>query len=328
MSDLGPTVDQALIDHDHHPEKAPLKVRLVNLAAVILPVLGLAGAIILLWGIAFNWIYLLLMVGMYLATAIGITVGYHRLFTHKSFKCPRFVAATLAVMGSMAVEGPVLQWVATHRKHHQHSDKDGDPHSPHTHGDGLWGSLRGAWHSHVGWLFNSNAFHSMRGKLKSGKPTKFSKYVKDLEADPMYVWMSKLFPLWVFLGLMLPAVVAGLITMSWGGVLLGFLWGGLVRVLLLHHVTWSINSVCHLWGTQPFRSHDHSRNNAIFGVLALGEGWHNNHHAFPASARHGLRWWEIDVSWIIIWGMSKVGLASELRVPSRERVLEKRVGGR
>jgi len=317
--------------HQHNTEgaspeardiQAPLKLRLINLVTVLVPLAGLAGAILLLWGIAFSWLYLALLAGMYLLTAIGITVGYHRLFTHRSFKAPRPVAAVLAALGSMAVEGPVLQWVATHRKHHQHSDKDGDPHSPHTH-TGPWGALRGAWHAHVGWLFRSHTFVAAPDK-DGCVPTGLGKYVKDLERDPIYRFMSLTFPLWVLVGLLIPALFGGLLTMSWGGALLGFVWGGLVRILLLHHVTWSINSVCHLWGTRPYRSHDHSRNNAIFGVLALGEGWHNNHHAFPASARHGLRWWQIDVSYLIIWAMSKVGLASDVRVPSRQRMLAKR----
>jgi stearoyl-CoA desaturase (delta-9 desaturase) len=317
--------DHAAASTEANDTRAPLKLRLINLITVLVPLAGLAAAILLLWGIAFSWLYLALLGGMYLVTALGITIGYHRLFTHRSFKAPRPVAAVLAALGSMAVEGPVLQWVATHRKHHQHSDKHGDPHSPHTHGGGPLGALRGAWHAHVGWLFRSRTFVSTPGEpscVSSG----LGKYVKDLEQDRVYRFMSLTFPLWVLVGLLIPALFGGLLTMSWGGALLGFVWGGLVRVLLLHHVTWSINSVCHLWGTRPYRSHDHSRNNAIFGVLALGEGWHNNHHAFPASARHGLRWWQIDVSYLIIWCMSKVGLASDVRVPSRERMLAKRAG--
>src|SRR5690606_37296522 len=136
--------------------------------------------------------------------------------------------------------------------------------------------------------------------------------------------LSQLFPLWVLLGLVLPAAIGGLVTLSWTGALLGFLWGGLVRILLIHHVTWSVNSICHIWGSRPFRSHDESRNNPIVGVLALGEGWHNNHHAFPTSGGHGLRWWQVDASWILIWLMAKVGLAWNIRVPSQERIMAKR----
>ncbi|HED52602.1 MAG TPA: acyl-CoA desaturase [Phycisphaerales bacterium] len=292
----------------------PVKLRIANFVGVILPFIGLIVAIVLLWNIAFNWVHLVILVGMYLATAIGITVGYHRFFTHSSFKTSRPVAAILAILGSMAVEGSVLQWVATHRCHHQNSDGEDDPHSPHDHGDRLRDMIRGMWHAHMGWILSSNRKN-------------IEKYSRDLRRQPLIRWMSRLFPLWVVVGLMIPAALGGLFTMSWSGVLLGFIWGGLVRIFLVHHVTWSINSVCHIWGTKPFNSHDESRNNAIFGVLALGEGWHNNHHAFPTSARHGLRWWQLDVSYIIIWAMSKVGLASDVRIPSRQRIIAKQLAG-
>lgn len=288
-----------------------LQQRLINLAAVLIPFAGLVAAVVLLWGVAFNWVHLAILGGMYAITVIGIGVGYHRLFTHRSFKTPRAVAAILAVLGSMAVEGPILQWVAVHRRHHQHSDDHDDPHSPHTHGSSLWGTLRGMWHAHMGWLFRSS-------------PQGLTKYVQDLGSDPLILWMSRLFPAWVVLGLVLPTVLGGLLTMSWTGALLGFIWGGLVRVFLVHHVTWSINSVCHIWGSRPFRSHDESRNNAILGVLAFGEGWHNNHHAFPTSARHGLHWWQLDVSYLIIRTMALVGLAHDIRVPSPARIAAKR----
>lgn len=292
-------------------KRAQLKLRLVNLAGVTIPLIGLIVAVALLWGVAFNWIYLALLAGMYLATAIGVTVGYHRFFTHRSFNAPRPVVAVLAALGSMAVEGPVLQWVAVHRRHHQHSDDHDDPHSPHTHGAGVWGMIRGMWHAHVGWLFVA-------------RPRGLARYTKDLRKDPLIRNMSRLFPVWVLVGLLIPAALGGLFTMTWMGVLLGFIWGGLVRVLLVHHVTWSVNSVCHIWGTRPFRSHDESRNNIIIGVLGLGEGWHNNHHAFPTSARHGLRWWELDASYLFIRAMALVGLASDIRVPSPERIAGKR----
>jgi len=293
---------------------AELKLRLINITAVLLPLAGFAVAVVLLWGGTFNWLYLAILAGMYLATAIGITVGYHRLFTHRSFRTPRPVAAVLAVLGSMAAEGPVLQWVAVHRRHHQHSDEHDDPHSPHTHGTGFRGLLLGLWHAHMGWLFRA----SPRGLVR---------YVRDFREDSLMRRMSRLFPVWVILGLIVPAALGGLLTMSWMGVLLGFIWGGLVRIFFVHHVTWSINSVCHIWGSRPFRSHDESRNNAIFGVLALGEGWHNNHHAFPTSARHGLRWWQLDVSYLIIRAMSLIGLARDIKVPSPERLAAKRSDG-
>ncbi|MHC5023982.1 MAG: acyl-CoA desaturase [Planctomycetota bacterium] len=310
MHDIVKTESAHRLD-EHELKSAWLKLRLVNLAAVTIPFAGLVIAVVLLWGVAFNWIYLALLGGMYLATAVGITVGYHRYFTHRSFSTPRPVAAILAALGSMAVEGPVLQWAAVHRRHHQHSDDHDDPHSPHTHGAGFWGTVRGMWHAHMGWLFRAH-------------PRGLTRYVRDLRQDPLIRRMSRLFPVWVVLGLLIPAALGGLLTLSWTGVLLGFIWGGLVRVFLVHHVTWSINSVCHIWGARPFRCHDESRNNAIFGVLAMGEGWHNNHHAFPTSARHGLRWWELDISYLIIRAMALVGLARDIRIPSPDRIAAKR----
>lgn len=288
----------------------PLKVRLINLAGVTLPFIGLIIAIWMLWGVAFSWVYLAILFVMYLISGLGITIGYHRYFTHKSFETPRFMQALLAIFGSMALEGSVLQWAAVHRSHHQHSDDEHDPHSPHTHGDGIINSIKGMWYAHVGWLFRSRS-------------VSMQKYVVDLKKDRLITTMSALFPLWVLLGLLIPALLGGLLTWSWTGVLLGFIWGGLVRIFLVHHVTWSINSVCHIWGSRPFNSHDESRNNPIFGVLGLGEGWHNNHHAFPTSARHGLKWWQLDISYIIILAMSKVGLASDIRVPSQARIQSK-----
>jgi len=287
-----------------------LKLKLINLAAVSIPFIGFLVAIVLLWGVAFNWIYLAIFGVMYLFTSIGITIGYHRLFTHRSFKTSKPMVFILAALGSMAVQGPVLQWVADHRRHHQHSDEDGDPHSPHLHGAGLWASIRGMWHSHLGWLINPKVKGSMR-------------YIGDLRKDKLVRRMSKLFPVWVLIGLLIPAVLGGLLTWSWMGVLLGFIWGGLVRIFLVHHVTWSINSVCHIWGQRPFDTHDHSRNNVIMGIFALGEGWHNNHHAFQSSARHGLRWWELDLSYTIILILSKIGLVYDVKVPSKDRITAK-----
>ena len=289
---------------------AMVKLKLVNLAAVIIPFAGFITAIVMLWGTAFNWIYLAILGFMYIITTVGVTIGYHRLFTHRSFKTSKPVTAMLAAMGSMAVEGPVLQWVADHRRHHQHTDEEGDPHSPHLHGSKLMETIRGMWHSHVGWLLQPKLDGSFR-------------YIGDLRKDKLVRKISKQFPMWVIIGLIIPAALGGLLTLTWMGVLLGFIWGGLVRIFIVHHITWSINSVCHIWGTQPFDTHDHSKNNVIMGVFAFGEGWHNNHHAFQASARHGLRWWELDLSYIIIWVMEKLGLVYDVRIPSKSRVSAK-----
>ncbi|MCI0629670.1 MAG: fatty acid desaturase [Phycisphaerales bacterium] len=290
---------------------ASTKLRLVTLATVLLPFAGLVVAMILLWHVAFSWVYLMLLGVMYVITAFGVTVGFHRLFTHKSFQTSKPVELVLGVLGSMSIQGPLLTWVAVHRRHHHHSDDDGDPHSPHLHGDTIIATLRGFFHSHVGWMFTKH-------------PDNLDHYVQDLRKDGLMRAVSALFPLWAVLGLLVPAALGGLLTWSWTGILLGLIWGGLVRVFIGHHLTWSVNSVCHIWGGRPFRSNDESRNNLLLGILAFGEGWHNNHHAFPTSARHGLRWWQIDLSYIVIRGMELLGLARAVRVPSVDRIEAKR----
>jgi stearoyl-CoA desaturase (delta-9 desaturase) len=277
---------------------------LVNFMAVTVPFIGLVAVTISLWGGTFNLVYLGLLLGMYALTALGITVGFHRLFSHRAFETNRGIEFILAVLGSMAAEGPLLKWVALHRRHHQHSDQPGDPHSPHYPGGGLFGLLRGLWHAHVGWVFQAD-------------PPDLSRYVKDLGQSGHLRTANALFPLWVAMGLLIPAALGGLLTASWMGVLLGLLWGGLARIFLVHHVTWSVNSICHLWGRRPFRTSDSSRNNFLFGVLALGEGWHNNHHAFPSSARHGLHWWQIDMSYWVIRILALLGLAWKVMLPAR-----------
>ena len=299
-----------------HPAEVPhelvsVRDKLVTMLFVIMPFLGLIAAVILMWGRGFSWLYLVLMSAMYIVTALGITVGFHRLFTHRSFETSKPIKAMFAIMGSMAIEGPMLRWVANHRRHHQHSDHEMDPHSPHHHGEGIWGLITGFYHAHVGWIFEH-------------EPSDLSRYVGDLVRDRVLRIISGTWFVWALMGLILPAILGGLISWSWKGALLGFLWGGLVRVFFVHHVTWSVNSVCHLWGSRPFQSNDLSRNNAIFGILAFGEGWHNNHHAFPTSARHGLRWWQIDFSYWVIWAMSKTGLAWKVRIPAAPAIDAKR----
>ncbi len=312
---LAPELTDVANSHDHNlTDTIPqgLGHRIAVIAVVTLPLLGLAAGIFLLWGVAFDWVQLAILFVMYVATGMGITVGFHRLFTHRSFHAGPVVSWFWAVLGSMAAEGPVIKWCAMHRVHHQHSDDELDPHSPHQHGgDTAWSAFKGAFFAHMGWLF-------------SAEPRGIGRYVKDLQQDKVLVMVSRQFPLWVAVGLLLPGVVAGLITWSWTGALLGFIWGGLVRMALVHHVTWSINSVCHIWGARDFNSHDHSRNNAIFGILGFGEGWHNNHHAFPASARHGLAWWQFDSSYLVIRAMEKLRLVERVKVPPAERIEAKR----
>jgi stearoyl-CoA desaturase (delta-9 desaturase) len=286
------------------PERVSLAVKLVTFLAITLPLAGVIAAPFFLWGWGFNWTDLGLLLGMYLVTALGITVGYHRLFVHRSFETYSWIKFVWAILGSMAVQGPLLQWVAMHRRHHQYSDTVDDPHSPQHKGRGILGFVRGFWHAHLGWFFQPN-------------PPGLDHYVKDLTATRSLPVASNLFPLWVTIGLLLPAVLGGVITRSWGGVVTGLIWGGLIRIFLVHHITWSVNSACHLWGLRPYRSDDDSRNNIVFGILALGEGWHNTHHAFPSSARHGLRWWQIDVSYWVIRTLALVGLAWNLKLPTK-----------
>jgi len=287
------------------PQRASLGGRLATLAAIILPFLGLVAAVVFLWGWGFHWADLGLLLGMYLLSALGITVGFHRLFVHRSFETNVVVKFVLAALGSMAVQGPLFKWVAQHRVHHQFSDEPEDPHSPHHEGAGVLGWLKGFWHAHVGWT------------LDPDRPD-LPRYVGDLRKSPALRVASALFPLWVALGLALPAGVGWLVAGTWVGAVRGLMWGGLVRIFLVHHVTWSVNSVCHLWGLRPYHSHDESRDNVVFGVLALGEGWHNTHHAFPTSARHGLGWWKIDLSYWFIRALALVGLAWDVRLPSKE----------
>ena len=290
--------------HQQAREPTSRGARVATLAAIVVPFLGLVAAGVLLGTWGFHWVDLGLLVGMYALTGLGITVGFHRLFTHRSFETNSVVKFVLAVLGSMAVQAPLLHWVAQHRRHHQHSDTPGDPHSPHHHGAGPLGWLRGFWHAHIGWAFDPDA---------AGLP----RYVTDLRRSALLRVASALFPVWVALGLLIPAALGGLLAGTWAGALCGLLWGGLVRLFLVHHVTWSVNSACHLWGRRPFPTADQSRNNALFGVLALGEGWHNNHHAFPTSARHGLRWWEFDLSYWAIRALALLRLAWDVKLPAK-----------
>jgi stearoyl-CoA desaturase (delta-9 desaturase) len=272
--------------------------RIVRVVVIGLPAAALVAAGWLAWGGTLHWEDLVVLAITYTLTGIGITVGYHRLFTHRSFKTTPAVRALLAVLGSAAVEGPVTEWVATHRMHHQFSDRPGDPHSPHLHeGVGWRGALRGLLHAHVGWMF--------RGKDQANP----RRYAKDLLADRDLRFISRTFPLWVFVGMAFPFGLGVALTGTLVGGLTGLLWGGLVRVLLLHHATFSINSLCHFFGRRPFATGDESRNLAWLAPIAFGEAWHNNHHAFPTSARHGLGRWQVDPGAWFINGLERAHLA-------------------
>jgi len=285
------------------------------LVAVVLPFLGVIAAGALMWQYGWmGWLYVGMLVGGWILTGTGITIGFHRLLTHRSFETYGWMRAFWMAMGALAVQGSPLIWCAVHRKHHELSDKPGDPHSPLEHGDGWWNSIKGFSHAHMGWLF-----------APDWMGTELKRYVPDLLKERMLVSVDRLYYLWVPLSLAIPAAIGGLVTWSWTGALLGFIWGGLIRIFVVHHITWSINSVCHIFGRQEFESGDDSRNNLVCGILGHGEGWHNTHHAFPTSARHGLKWWQFDFSWLVIRGMQLVGLAWNVRLPSRRQLDARRI---
>jgi stearoyl-CoA desaturase (delta-9 desaturase) len=272
--------------------------RLANAVVTVVPLALLGLAVFLAWGNSLHWQDLVVLAISYLLTVVGITVGYHRLFTHRSFKTGRALRALFAVLGSAAVEGPVIEWVATHRKHHRFSDVAGDPHSPHTdQGVGWRGAIRGLFHAHVGWMF--------RGVDRANP----QRYAKDLLADPLLRAVDRMFLLWVVVGLAFPFGLGVALTGSIIGGLTGLLWGGAVRILFLHHATFSINSLCHFFGRRRFPTGDQSRNLAWLALPTFGEAWHNNHHAFPTSAHHGLTRWQLDPGGWLIDALERVGLA-------------------
>ena len=278
---------------------------------VIVPFLALAAVVPAVWGWGLSWLDVGLAVGFYAVTLLGVTVGYHRYFTHGSFKAKRPLRLALAVAGSMAIQGPVVQWVADHRRHHAFSDRDGDPHSPWRYGTDARALLKGMFHAHLGWLFER-------------RKTNMARYAPDLLKDSALVRTDRMFVVWAFISLMLPALVGGLATMSWAGAWSAFFWAGLVRIALLHHVTWSINSVCHVVGNRPFASRDQATNFWPLAILSAGESWHNLHHADPTCARHGVLRGQIDISARVIWAFEKLGWAHGVKWPDPVRLAAKR----
>ena len=265
-----------------------LLYKTVVLLVVVVPLVATVLAIVLLWQRAVHWSDLALLATMYVFVAIGVTVGYHRMLTHRSFVPHPAIKVVLLILGSMALEGDAIQWTATHTKHHALADRPGDPHSP----------LDGFFHAHLGWVF-AEADADPR------------KYCRHLLQDRLVVFVSRTHLLWVVVAMAIPFAVGGALG-GWAGALTGLLWGGLVRQFLTHHVTWSVNSVCHTFGKRAFDTRDASRNEWVVGLLAFGEGWHNNHHAFPRSAFHGLRWWQFDLAGYTIRLFERLGLASEV----------------
>ena len=283
--------------------------KFANLAGVVVPFVGVLVAIVLTWNRWVDAVDLALLAGFYVITAMGVTVGFHRLLTHRSFRTYPRIERAFAVLGSLSVQGSVLDWVADHRKHHAHTDVEGDPHSPHVgHGSGL----AGLWHAHAGWLTETQG------------QADWKRYARELYEDPKMRRVGKRFPQLVLLSLLLPTF-AGFALHGWTleGAIRGYVWGGLVRIFLVHHVTWSVNSVCHFFGSRRFAIDDQSTNVAWLAIPSLGESWHHNHHAFPRSARHGLRWYELDLSALIIAGLEKLGLAWDVvRIPPERQALQ------
>ena len=279
--------------------------RIATGTVTVIPFVALGVVAWQAWSNSLYWSDVVVFAIMYALTGIGITVGFHRHLTHRAFKAKKPVRVALAIMGTAAIEGPVTAWVADHRKHHAFADADGDPHSPHVgHSGGFRGALKGLLHAHVGWLF----IHDERGSKQ--------RYAPDLLADPAIRFVDRTFLVWIGAGLLLPFLLGWAIGGSIHTALTGLLWGGAVRMLVLHHVTYSINSLCHFFGRQSFDTGDESRNLAWLAPFSLGEAWHNNHHAFPTSAAHGLRWYQIDISAMVIRLLERLGLAWDVvRIP-------------
>jgi stearoyl-CoA desaturase (Delta-9 desaturase) len=286
--------------------------KISNLFGAVVPFLAFIAAIVLLWNRIVDWSDLALFAVMYVLTGLGVTVGYHRLLTHRSFMTFKPIEYLFAVLGSMAVQGPVIAWVADHRKHHAHTDEEGDPHSPHIgHGSGVSGALRGLWHAHAGWLWRTH------GQARAHK------YARELVEDRGMRSINRRFPLIVGASLALPALLGFALTGTLHGALTGLVWGGFARIFLQHHITWSVNSVCHFFGRRRFDVDDHSTNVFWLALPSLGESWHHNHHAFPRSAVHGLRWWELDPSAALIALMRRLGLAWDVVRIAPERQTQK-----
>ena len=287
--------------------------RVVTLVAVVVPPVGLLAAMGLLWNVAFHPIDAGLFLLFYVVCAFGTTIGFHRYFTHRGFETRAPVKAVLGVLGCMTMQGPITQWVTDHRKHHALSDKPGDPHSPHVgHGEGAVGAFRGFVHSHIGWLFSNLGMEQGR------------EYGRDLYEDRLVRVIDRAYLLWVALTLGLPFAIGYAIGGTTAGVE-ALLWGGLIRIFAYQHATFSVNSICHMFGRKDYRSRDEARNNWLIALLVFGEGWHNNHHAFPASARHGLGRFQIDPSWWVIRGLEKLGIVWNVKVPDAHQIERRRV---
>ena len=287
--------------------------RIVVLILTVLPLAGFAFAVVSFWGGGLSLLNAGIGIFFYYFTGLGVTIGFHRLFTHQSFVARRPLKIALAIAGSMSVQGAIIDWVATHRRHHAFSDKDGDPHSPHLDDDEtIKGTIRGLWHAHIGWM-------------RKPELTDNERWAKDLVADEDIMRIHKRFGTLTVLSFALPAILGGLITWSFEGFVTAFLWASLARIFVLHHVTWSINSICHFFGNRPFRSNDRSTNNWLLSIISFGESWHNGHHAFPTSAVHGLGRGQIDLTGGMIRLFEKMKLASRVKLVTPKQLAQKKV---
>lgn len=284
-----------------------LPAQIAVYAFVLLPLIAVGVAVPFAWGWGLTWLDIILGVFFYFLTCMGVTVGFHRHFTHSSFKANRGLKVALTICGQMAVQGPVIIWVADHRRHHAFSDREGDPHSPWAFGTSVPAVAKGFWHSHMGWLFNRD----------NTNPERFA---PDLLADKDVVAQDRIFWVWTIVSVVAPGILGALITWSWQGGLTALFWAGLVRIALLHHVTWSVNSICHMIGERPFSSRDRSANFWPLAILSAGESWHNLHHADPTCARHGVLRGQIDMSARAIWIFEKFGWATKVRWPNAQRL--------
>jgi stearoyl-CoA desaturase (Delta-9 desaturase) len=284
--------------------------------AIAISVLPLIGTVLAIWLAVINGMTvtdIVLVVVMYAITIVGISVGYHRHFSHRSFRAAKPVRIALAIAGSMAAQGSVSYWVANHRRHHQYTDRPGDIHSPYFDEERELRMPHGFWHSHMGWTFGHRTTNSLT-------------FAKDIYRDPAIAMANRRYFIWVAAGLVIPALIGGLVSQSWYGALTGFLWGGLVRIFLCYHFTNGIDSVTHIFGTRPFRTHDYSTNNAFWAIPTVGEGWHNNHHAFPSSAFFGLQWWQLDMGAWVVRGLQALGLVWDVNKPTPAMVAAKERG--
>ena len=278
------------------------------LGITILPAIGTLWAIILSYqNQAVHLIDIGLLVGMFALTAIGIEVGYHRYFSHRSFQANKSVSIALGILGSMAAQGPISYWVALHRYHHEYSDRINDPHSPNLHGTSFLKRIQGFWHSHLGWMFN----HEVPNPIY---------YSPDILKDRTMLKVEQLYFVWLLLGLAIPTVIGGIFTNSWSGAGSGLLWGGAFRLFIGEHLIWTINSVVHIFGTRPFKTKDNSRNIFWLAIPTIGGSWHNNHHAFPNSAITGLQWWQLDLGGHLILLLENLGLVSNVKIPTQKMI--------